>query len=276
MKEKIHFIKKIFNDEEIRTVWDKQDEKYYISIVDVVGVLSESKEPRKYWNWLKNKLKQEEQFELSSITRQLRIKSQDGKYRLTDMCNIEGMFRIIESIPSRNAGPIKTWLAKIGSERINETFDPSIALQRTIDLYTAKGFDDNWISKRIKVLQERKQLTEVWKENGVNKQFEYAILTNEIYKSWSGMTSKEYKEFKNLRKESLRDNMNNIELILTDLSEEAAKRLAQAKKPQGLLGNIHVAKLAGNAAKIAKEDIEKNLSESVVTNENKLDYEYMD
>ena len=275
-QEKMHLINKIFNDKTIRTVWDKEDEKYYISVVDIVGVLADSSEPRKYWNWLKNKLKNEENFETSSITRQLKLRAQDGKYRLTDVVDIEGIFRIIESVPSKNAEPIKVWLAKLGSERIDEVFDPSLAAQRAIDLYRTKGFDENWIAKRMKSIQNRKQLTDVWKETGIEDAKEYAILTNEIYKTWSGMTSKEYKEYKGLRKENLRDNMDSIELILTDLSEEATKRLAEKHKPVGLDGNIKIAKVGGNVAKVARDELESNLGESVVTNNNKLSYEYDD
>jgi len=273
---KMHLINKIFNNETIRTIWDKEEEKYYISIIDIVGILSNSSEPRKYWNWLKNKIKKEEQFEVSSITRQLKLKAQDGKYRITDVCDIEGMFRIIESIPSKNAEPIKQWLAHLGKEKIDETFDPSIALQRAIDLYRAKGYEEEWIAKRMKSIQERKKLTDVWKENGIEKNVEYAILTNEIYKEWSGMTAKEYKQYKGLRKENLRDNMDNIELILTDLSEEATKRLAAKQKPNGLKENIKVAKMGGHAAKVARDDIEKNLGESVVTRTNRLNYKYIE
>ena len=184
------------------------------------------------------------------------------------------MFRIIESIPSKNAEPIKQWLAKLGSERIDEVFDPSIAIQRSIDLYRAKGYDENWIAKRMKSIQNRKQLTDVWKENGIEDAKEYAILTNEIYKTWSGMTCKEYKEYKGLRKENLRDNMDSIELILTDLSEEATKRLAEKHKPIGLDGNIKVAKVGGNVAKVARDELESNLGESIITSSNRLDYEY--
>ena len=273
-QDKMHLINKIFNNETIRTVWDKEDEKYYISVVDIVGVLADSKEPRKYWSWLKIKLKKEEDFELSSITRQLKLKSSDGKYYNTDVVDIEGMFRIIESIPSKNAEPIKQWLAKLGSERIDETFDPSLAAQRAIDLYRSKGFDEKWIAKRIKGIQDRKQLTDVWKDGGITEQKEYAILTNEIYKEWSGMTAKEYKQYKGLRKESLRDNMDNIEIILTDLSEETTKRLAEKHRPQGLEQNKEVARMGGHAAKVAREDIERNLGESVVTKQNRLNYEY--
>ena len=274
-QEKMHLINKIFNDKTIRTVWDKEDEKYYISVVDIVGVLSESKDGRKYWNKLKQRLK-EEGNETVTNCHQLKLKAQDGKYRLTDVVDIEGMFRIIESVPSKNAEPIKQWLAKLGSERIDETFDPSLAAQRAIDLYRTKGFDENWIAKRMKSIQNRKQLTDVWKENGIEDAKEYAILTNEIYKTWSGMTSKEYKEYKGLRKENLRDNMDSIELILTDLSEEATKRLAEKHKPVGLDGNIKIVKVGGNVAKVARDELESNLGESVVTNNNKLSYEYDD
>ena len=274
-QDKMHLINKIFNNETIRTVWDKEKEKYYISIVDLVGVLSESDRPRKYWSDLKNKLKQEGN-EVSEKIGQLKLKSQDGKYRLTDVCDIEEMFRIIESIPSKNAEPIKQWLAKLGSERIDEVFDPSIAAQRAVDIYRAKGYDEKWIAKRLKGIQDRKQLTDVWQEGGITDGKEYAILTNEIYKEWSGMTAKEYKEYKGLRKESLRDNMDNLELILTDLSEETAKRLAEKHKPQGLDQNKEVSRMGGHAAKVAREDIEKNLGESVVTKQNRLNYEYKD
>ena len=273
--DKMHLINKIFNNETIRTVWDKESEKYYVSIIDIIEVLTGSSRPRKYWSDLKKQLTFEGS-EVSEKIGQLKLKATDGKYRLTDVTDIEGMFRIIESIPSKNAEPIKQWLAKLGSERINEIFDPSIAMQRSIDLYMAKGYDENWIAKRMKSIQNRKQLTDVWKENGIEDAKEYAILTNEIYKTWSGMTSKEYKEYKGLRKENLRDNMDSIELILTDLSEEATKRLAEKHKPVGLDGNIKVAKVGDNVAKVARNELESNLGESIVTSSNRLDYEYDD
>lgn len=272
-QDKMHLINKIFNNETIRTVWDKEDEKYYISVVDIVGVISESKDSRKYWNKLKQRLK-EEGNETVTNCHQLKLKAQDGKYRLTDVVDIEGMFRIIESIPSKNAEPIKVWLAKLGSERIDEVFDPSLAAQRAIDIYRAKGYDEKWISKRLKGIQDRKELTDVWQENGITEGKEFAILTNEIYKEWSGMTAKEYKQYKGLRKESLRDNMDNIEIILTDLSEETAKRLAEKHKPQGLEPNKKIARMGGHAARVAREDIERNLGESIVTKQNRLNYEY--
>jgi len=205
---------------------------------------------------------------------QLKLKSQDGKYRMTDVCDIEEMFRIIESIPSKNAERIKAWLAKLGSEIIDETFDPSIVAQRAIDLYRAKGYDEKWIAKRMKGSQDRKELTDVWQESGIVEGKEYAILTNEIYKEWSGMTTKEYKQYKGLRKESLRDNMDSMEVILTDLSEETAKRLAKRHKTQGLEQNKEVARMEGHATKVTRDDIEKNLGESIVMKDNRLNYEY--
>ena len=265
--DKMHLINKIFNNETIRTIWDKEDEKYYISVVDIVGIISESKDGRKYWNKLKQRLK-EEGNESVTICHQLKLKASDNKYYNTDVCDIEGMFRIIESIPSKNAEPIKLWLARLGKERIDEVFDPSIGMQRAMDLYRAKGYDENWILKRFKNLQERKQLTDVWQENGVNGPKEYAILTNEIYKSWSGMSASEYKQYKGLKKENLRDNMDNIELILTDLSEEATKRLAIKQKPQGLKENIKIAQIGGNVAKVAKDELENKLGESIITSSN--------
>ena len=272
---KMQLINKIFNNETIRTIWDKDEEKYYISVVDIVSVISESKDGRKYWNKLKQRLRQEGNESVTNC-HQLKLKSSDGKYYNTDVTDIEGMFRIIESIPSKNAEPIKQWLAHLGKEKIDETFDPSIAMQRAIDLYRTKGYDEEWIFKRMKSLQERKKLTDVWKENGIENNIEYAILTNEIYKEWSGMTAKEYKQYKGLRKENLRDNMDNIELILTDLSEEATKRIASKQKPNGLNENIKVAKMGGHAAKVARDDIEKNLGETVVTKNNKLNYKYIE
>ena len=272
-QDKMHLINKIFNNETIRTVWDKEDEKYYISIVDLVGVLSESDRPRKYWSDLKSKLKQEGN-EVSEKIGQLKLKSQDGKYRLTDVCDIEEMFRIIESIPSKNAEPIKGWLAKLSSERIDEVFDPSISAQRAIDLYRVKGYDEVWIQKRLKGMQDRKQLTDVWKDGNIKEGKEFAILTNEIYKSWSGMSAKEYKGYKGLRKESLRDNMSDIEVTLADLGEIATREIAKKHKPQGLKENIEIAKQGGSVAKNARIDLESKIGESVITKNNALNYEY--
>ena len=275
-QDKMYLVNKIFNNETIRTVWDKEQEKYFISVVDIVGVLADSSEPRKYWNWLKNKLKREENFETSSITRQLKLKAQDGKYRMTDVVDIEGMLRIIESVPSKNAEPIKGWLAKLGSERIDEVFDPSLAAQRAIDIYRAKGYDENWIAKRIKGIQDRKGLTDVWKDGGITESKEYAILTNEIYKQWSGMTAGEYKTFKGLRKESLRGNMTDVEVALADLGEIATREIAKNKNPKGLDENIDVARRGGRIAGNARKDLEYEIGKSIVTSDNALNYEYID
>lgn len=290
---KMHLINKIFGGNNIRVVWSKEEEKYYVSIVDVVGLLSESKNPQIYWRVLKKRLKdegneivtncnglksknydsnlKEEGGQLVTICHRLKLKAQDGKYRLTDVCDIKEMFRVIESIPSKNAEPIKQWLARLGSERIDETIDPSIALERALSNYRSKGYDEAWISKRIRTLQERKSLTDVWRENGIIEDIEFAILTNEIYKSWSGMTSGEYKEYKGLEKENLRDNMDSIELILTNLSEESTKRLAINKRPKGLKENIDVAKIGGLVAKVAKEKLEDNLGESIINNQKRIE-----
>ena len=274
-QDKMHLINKIFNNETIRTVWDKEQEKYFISVVDIVRVISESKDGRKYWNKLKQRLT-EEGNETVTKCHQLKLKAQDGKYRLTDVVDIEGMFRIIESIPSKNAEPIKQWLAKLGSERIDEVFDPSISVQRSIDLYRTKGFDEEWITKRLKGIQDRHKLTDVWKEGGITEHKEYAILTNEIYKEWSGMKASEYKSFKGLRKESLRDNMTDLEVALTDLGEIATRELANVHKPQGLEQNKKIAQMGGSAAKAARDNIEKNLGKSVISRDNRLNYKYID
>ena len=191
---------------------------------------------------------------------------------MTDVVDIEGMFRIIESIPSKKAEPMKLWLARLGKERIDEVFDPSLTVQRAIDTYRAKGYDEDWIIKRIKGIQDRKKLTDVWNSNGVTEEFEYAILTNEIYKEWSGFTAKEYKQYKGLRKESLRDNMTDIEVALADLGEIATRELAKKYKPLGLEKNIKVAKIGGHTAKVARDELEKNLCENIVSNKNLIDY----
>ena len=274
-QDKMHLINKIFNNETIRTIWNKEDEKYYISVVDVVGVISESKDGRKYWNKLKQRLK-EEGNETVTNCHQLKLKAQDGKYRLTDVVDIEGMFRIIESIPSKNAEPIKVWLARLGKERIDEVFDPSLTVERAIDTYRAKGYDEDWIIKRIKGIQDRKKLTDTWKKGGVTDEVEFAILTNDIYKEWSGMTAKEYKQYKGLRKESLRDNMSELEVALADIGELTTRKLAEKHKPIGLSENRKIAKEGGMVASNTRKDIEARLGESIVTKDNRLSYQYLD
>ena len=272
-QDRMHLINKIFNNETIRTVWDKEKEKYYISVVDIVGIISESTNPQTYWRVMKKRLKDEGNETVTNCNA-LKLKASDGKYRLTDVVDIEGMFRIIESIPSKNAEPIKQWLAKLGSERINEVFDPSISAQRAIDLYRAKGYDEAWIQKRLKGMQDRKQLTDVWKDGNIKEGKEFAILTNEIYKEWSGMSAKEYKEYKGLRKESLRDNMSDIEVTLADLGEIATREIAKKHNPQGLKENIEVAKRGGKIANNARVDLEREIGENVITKNNALNYEY--
>ena len=270
---KMHLVNKIFNNETIRTVWDKETEKYYISVVDIVHILSGSNNPRNYWKVLKHRLKNEGNESVTNCN-QLKLKAPDGKYYNTDVVDIEGMFRIIESIPSKNAEPIKLWLAKLGSERIDEVFDPSLAIQRSIDLYRTKGYDEVWIAKRIKFLQDRKELTDIWKESGLENNLDYAILTNEIYKTWSGFTAKEYKQHKGLRKESLRDNMSDIELTLADLGEIATREIAKEKQPYGLVENLEIAKQGGSVAKNARIDLESKIGKSIITKNNSLNYKY--
>ena len=274
-QDKMYLVNKIFNNETIRTIWDKEQEKYFISVVDIVGVVSESKDGRKYWKKVKQRLRNEGN-ETVTNCHQLKLKAKDGKYRMTDVVDIEGMFRIIESIPSKNAEPIKQWLAKLGSERIDETFDPSLAAKRAIDLYRSKGYDENWIAKRIKGIQDRKGLTDVWKAGGITENKEYAILTNEIYKEWSGMTTKQYKSFKGLRKESLRDNMTDIEVALADLGELATREIAKRKNPKGLDENIEVAKRGGKIASNTRNNLEKEIGDKVVTSSNALNYTYIE
>lgn len=274
-QDKMHLINKIFNNETIRTVWDKEDEKYYISIVDLVGILSESDNPRKYWSVLKTRLKKEGN-ELATICSQLKLKSSDGKYYNTDVTDIEGMFRIIESIPSKNAEPIKQWLARLGKERINEVFDPSLTVQRAIDTYRAKGYDEDWIIKRIKGIQDRKKLTDTWRSGGVTEEVEFAILTNDIYKEWSEMTAKEYRQYKGLRKESLRDNMSELEVALADIGELTTRKLAEKHRPIGLEENRKIAKEGGQVANNTRKDIEARLGEPVITKNNALNYQYVD
>ncbi|MBQ7789869.1 MAG: phage antirepressor protein [Bacilli bacterium] len=273
----MHLINKMFNDKTIRTVWNKDEEKYYISVIDIVNALMENdyQDSRNYWKVLKHRLKKEGNETVTNCN-QLKLKAQDGKYRSTDVVDIEGIFRIIESIPSPNAEPMKLWLARLGKERIDEVFDPSITVQRAIDTYRTKGYDEDWIIKRIKGIQDRKKLTDVWNSNGVTEEVEYAILTNEIYKEWSGLTAKQYKQYKGLRKESLRDNMTDIEVALADLGEIATRELAKKHRPLGLEQNKKVAKMGGHAAKVARDDIEKNLGETVVSKDNALSYKYVE
>ena len=276
-QDKMHLVNKIFNNETIRTFWDKEQEKYFISVVDIVGVISESDNPRNYWNTLKRRMTEEEKSELYAKCVQLKMKSQkDGKSYLTDALDTKGILRLIESVPSPKAEPFKLWLAKMGKERIDEVFDPELAVNRAIDYYRARGYDDKWIKARLTGVVDRRKLTDVWQANGITKNYEYGILTNEIYKEWSGMKASEYKEFKGIRKESLRDNMTDIEVTLTDLGEIATRELAKKHKPYGLKENKEIAKRGGKIAKITRDNLEKELGRTVISNKNSLNYEYID
>lgn len=273
---KLETISNLFEGKEIRSVWDANKEEYYFSVVDVISALTDSKIPKRYWSDLKRNLIKEGSQLYENIV-QLKMKSQkDGKNYLTDTLDTKGIFRLIESVPSSKAEPFKLWIAQMGKERIDEIFDPEIAINRAIDYYRGRGYSDQWIETRLKGILDRKKLTDVWKENGIKQNYEYAILTNEIYQSWSRMKASEYKEYKNIRKESLRDNMTDIEVALTDLGEIATRELAKEHKPYGLKENRKVAKMGGHAAKVARDDIEKNLGKSVITKTNSLDYKYLD
>ena len=251
---KFETISKLFEGKEIRSAWDSEKEEYYFSVVDIVGALTNSERARKYWNDLKIKLNQEGS-QLSEKIGQLKLKSKDGKFYNTDVLDTSGILRLIESIPSPKAEPFKLWLAQMGKERIDEVFDPELAINRAVDYYRSRGYDDNWIKARMTGVVDRRKLTDIWKENGITKNIEYAVLTNEIYQAWSGMKASEYKEFKGIRKESLRDNMTDIEVALTDLGEIATRELAKKHRPYGLEENKKVAHMGGHAAKVARDDI---------------------
>lgn len=272
---KIKTISNLFENKEIRSIWDKDKEEYYFSVVDVISALTNSNTPKRYWSDLKIKLNNEGSQLYEKIVR-LKMKAQDGKLRQTDTLDTEGIFRLIESVPSPKAEPFKLWLAKLGRQKVDEIFDPSKGIDEMIDLYIKKGYSLEWIEARIKAIINRKKLTKVWNNNGIKDGVEYAILTNTIYEEWSGMNAKQYKEYKGIRKENLRDNMSKIEVILTDLGEAATEELAKKHKPLGLEENKKIAKLGGHAAKTAKEDLEKNLGETVITSNNNLNYKYIE
>jgi len=274
-QEKNDTISNLFEGNEIRSVWDSEKEEYYFSVVDVISALTNANIPRNYWSDLKRKLKSEGS-ELHENIVQLKMKAQDGKMRVTDTLDTKGMLRLIESVPSSKAEPFKVWLASLGSERIDEIFDPEIAIKRAINYYRKGGYSDKWIEARLKCILDRNKLTDIWKEGGISETYEYGILTNEIYQEWSGMKASEYKSFKGIRKESLRDNMSDIEVALTDLGEIATRELAKEHKPYGLEQNRKIAKMGGHAAKVARNDIEKNLGKSVISSENTLHYQYVD
>lgn len=276
MENKLETISNLFEGKEIRSHWNIDEEEYYFSVVDVINALTDSKNPNDYWYRLKTRLSNTEKSEISTKCRQLKLKSKDGKYRETDVLDTKGILRLIESVPSPKAEPFKLWLANLGSERIDEVFNPELAVNRAVEYYRKKGYPNEWIKARLNGIVDRFKLTDIWKEGGINKPIEYAMLTNEIYKEWSGMKASEYKARKNIRKESLRDNMTDIEVALTNIGEIAARDIAKEERPQGLKENLEVAKRGGGVAKGARTLYEKETKKSAISNKNNLNYQYID
>lgn len=262
---------KIFEGSQIRSVWDNEREEWYFSVVDVIGSLTESNNPRDYWYRVKKRMSEEERSELSTFCRQLKLKSTDDKSYKTDVADMQGIFRIIQSVPSPKAEPFKMWLAEVGKERIDEIIDPELTIDRALEGYARKGYSREWINQRLQAIQVRKELTDTWQDHGVKAGNEYAILTNEISKAWSGMTTREYKDFKGLKKENLRDNMSTTELILNMLAETATKDIAEATNPQGLDENKQVAQDGGSIAGDARKSIEARTGKPVITSKNAID-----
>ena len=262
---------KIFEGSQIRSVWDNEREEWYFSVVDVIGSLTESNNPRDYWYRVKKRMSEEERSELSTFCRQLKLKSTDGKSYKTDVADMQGIFRIIQSVPSPKAEPFKMWLAEVGKERIDEIIDPELTIDRALESYARKGYSREWINQRLQAIQVRKELTDTWQDHGVKSGNEYAILTNEISKAWSGMTTREYKDFKGLKKENLRDNMSTTELILNMLAETATKDIAEATNPQGLEENKQIAQDGGSIAGDARKSIEDRTGKPVITSKNAID-----
>ena len=275
MNDKLATITQLFEGKEIRSIWDAEKEDYYFSVVDVIETLTDSNIPKRYWTDLKRKLIDEGSELYEKIVR-LKMRAQDGKMRETDTLDTKGIFRLIESIPSPKAEPFKMWLAKLGSDKIDEAFDPSKGIDQMIDFYLKKGYSLEWIEARIKEIIDRKKLTNTWKENGVNEGVEYAILTNDIYKEWSGMTAQEYKSYKGIRKENLRDNMTDLEVAITNIGELATREIAKNEKPFGLSNNRKVAKRGGGVAKRTKDFFEEETGSKVISKDNSLNYQYLD
>ncbi len=261
---------KLFQDQQVRAIWDNEQEQWYFSIIDVVGVLTESLNARRYWSDLKIKLK-EEGSELYAKIVQLKMKSSDGKFYETDVASTEQLLRLIQSIPSKKAEPFKQWLAKAGTERINETTDPELAINRAMQTYLKKGYSKEWINQRLKTIEVRKELTDEWERVGINNPSEFAILTNEITKAWSGHTVKEYKNLKDLKKENVRDNMTNMEMVLNMLAEVSTKEISKAENPTHFSESTEIAKKGGTIAGNTRKEIEQRIGKSVITSENHLE-----
>lgn len=257
----------IFEGKQIRRAWDEVKELWYFSIIDITQVLTGSSIPRRYWSDLKNKLKNEGSEVYEKIV-QLKIVAEDGKNRETDMADTETMLRIIQSIPSPKAEPFKLWLARVGYERLEETADPELAINRALKTYLQKGYSREWVNQRLKSIEIRKFLTDEWEARGVKEGLEFAILTDEITKAWTGLTTREYKKLKNLKKENLRDNMTNLELVLNMLAETATTEISEKRQPKNLNENKRVAKEGGSVAGNARQDIEKRTGNKVITDKN--------
>ena len=264
---------KLFEGNQIRSVWDNEQEEWYFSVVDVIAVLTESANPRRYWSDLKRKLQIEDGAnELYEKIVQLKFKSSDGKMYKTDATDIQGIFRIIQSIPSPKAEPFKLWLAQVGKERIDEIIDPELTIGRALETYLKKGYTREWINQRLQAIQVRKELTDTWLDHGVKEGREFAILTNEISKAWSGMTTREYKDFKGLKKENLRDNMSTLELVLNMLAEATTTELTQIANPQGLEENKKIAQEGGSIAGDTRKAIESKTGQPVITPKNAISF----
>lgn len=272
MTENINNEIKLFEGNKIRSSWDNEKEEYYFSIIDVIKVLTDSSNPRDYWYRVKKRMTDEEKSQLSTICRQLRLKSTDGKMYMTDVADMQGIFRIIQSIPSPKAEPFKMWLAEIGKERIDEIIDPELTIDRALETYLKKGYSKEWINQRLQAIQVRKELTDTWQEHGVKEGKEYAILTNEITKAWSGMTTREYKDLKGLKKENLRDNMSTLELVLNMLAEATTTELTNIHNPKNLDENKKIAKRGGTIAGNTRREIEADTGKAVITSKSAIDF----
>lgn len=265
----------LFENQKIRTAWDAEKEEWYFSIIDVISVLTDTANPRRYWSDLKRKLKIEGAVEVYEKIVQLKLLSPDGKKRLTDVASTEQLLRIIQSIPSPKAEPFKAWLAMVGKERIEETIDPEQAIDRALDTYLKKGYSEEWIHQRLLAIRIRNELTDEWKKRGVQKGKEYAILTDEISRAWSGMTTGQYKRLKGLTKENLRDNMTDLELVLTMLAEASTTDISKTAKPQTFEENKQVAKRGGKVAGIARQALEAETGKPVITEKNAFDFQQL-
>lgn len=261
----------LFENAKIRVVWDDEQEKYFFSVVDVVEVLSESANPQTYWRVLKKRLS-DEGFETVTICNALKLPAADGKMRLADVADLEGILRIVQSVPSKKAEPLKRWLAEQGRRRIEQLQDPELSIEQAVADYRRLGYSENWINQRIRSIEVRKELTDEWKRGGMREEVEFASLTDILTQAWSGLKTKQYKHLKGLRKESLRDNMTNVELALNTLAEASATELSQQRNPKGFKANAAVAKEGGDVARVARQQLEASLGRSVISNQKASDY----